>query len=110
MGGNYDESFQLEKVNIPMRYEEKLFGEKEVLGYMVSGHPLDGLARYCERRSRNTLILKKDIPHLKEEHDKNPEKFKEKLQKQYVNVLGVIMDFRKIITKNGKNMLFVSCE
>lgn len=93
-----------------MSYEQKLFGEKEVLGYMVSGHPLDGLKLYCQRRSRLVKNLKADMTTLKEAFQKDEKKFKDNLAKQQLSAVGIIIDMRKIITKTGKNMLFLYCE
>ena len=106
---DFDDSLVLKKEK-PFSYEQKLFWEKEVLGYMVSGHPLDSLKLYCQRRSRSTQNLKASLEELKLQHDENPEKFKEDLKKQQVQAVGIIIDMRKIVTKTGKNMLFLSCE
>ncbi len=106
---DFDDSIKLQEVT-PLSYEQKLFGEKEVLGYMVSGHPLDSLKLYCQRRSRSTKNLKASLSELKIKHDENPDKFKEDLQKQQIAAVGVIIDMRKVITKTGKNMLFLTCE
>ncbi|NDK10100.1 DNA polymerase III subunit alpha [Candidatus Gracilibacteria bacterium] len=106
---DFDDSIKLQEVT-PLSYEQKLFGEKEVLGYMVSGHPLDSLRLYCQRRSRSTKNLSSSLSDLKKIHDENPEKFKEDLQKQQIQAVGVIIDMRKIVTKTGKNMLFLTCE
>ncbi|NDK08151.1 DNA polymerase III subunit alpha [Candidatus Gracilibacteria bacterium] len=98
-----------------IRYEEKLFFEKEVLGFMVSGHPLDGLKRYCEKRSSNTKHLKMSLDELKllyekEETDEKKKKFLGDIREKPVKTIGVITDVRKIITKTGKNMVFLTCE
>ncbi len=108
-GEDFDDSFHLQEA-LPLSYEKKLFGEKEVLGYMVSGHPLDGLRPYCQRRSRNTKNLKADMASLKVASEKDEETFKQTLQKQQLSALGIIIDMRKIITKTGKNMMFLYCE
>ncbi|MCH8518427.1 DNA polymerase III subunit alpha [Candidatus Gracilibacteria bacterium] len=109
MIGGESQSFELEKV-LPMSFEKKLTGEKEVLGYMVSGHPLDGLKKYVMRRSKNTKYLKESLYALQMASEKNKEKFQEELQKNQVSVVAVLSDMRKIMTKNGKVMVFLSCE
>ncbi len=106
---DFNDSIVLKETK-PFSYEEKLFWEKQVLGYMVSWHPLDSLKLYCQRRSRSTENLKASIEELKEKFKKDEKKFKENLQKQQLQTVGVIMDMRKIITKTGKNMLFLYCE
>ncbi len=108
-GDDYDDSFILEEAP-KMSFEQTLFWEKEVLGYMVSGHPLDNLRLYCARRSRGTQNLRATLEELKIKSDENPEKFKSDLQKWQLQAVGIIIDMRKIITKTGKNMLFLYCE
>ncbi len=109
MGEEFDEGFELQEVP-GMSYEKKLFWEKEVLGYMVSGHPLDGLQNYCQRRSRWISYIKKSFEQLEILAKKDEKKFKQQLEKQQLSAIGVIVDTRKIITKNGKNMMFLYCE
>lgn len=103
------QNFELEKVP-PMSFEKKLAWEKEVLGYMVSGHPLDGLGKYATRRSQNIRYLKESLYALQQASEKNKEKFQEELQKNQVSCVAVLSDMRKIMTKNGKVMVFLSCE
>jgi len=93
-----------------LSFEEKLFWEREVLWYMVSGHPLDNLGLYCMRRSRNTHNLKASLHDLQEICKKDEKKFKDDLGKQQLSIVGVVMDMRKIVTKTGKNMMFLYCE
>ncbi|MFA5917367.1 MAG: DNA polymerase III subunit alpha [Candidatus Gracilibacteria bacterium] len=110
----YEENLVL-KNKEQIRYEEKLFFEKEVLGFMVSGHPLDGLKRYCEKRSSNTKYLKMSLDEIKqlyenEKTEENKKKFLSDIREKMVKTIGVITDVRKIITKTGKNMMFLTCE
>ena len=77
---------------------------------MVSGHPLDNLKLYCQRRSRSTLYLKEDFEKLQKRLQENEEKFKQDLQKQQVQVIGIVLNLRKVVSKTGKNMLFLNCE
>lgn len=98
-----------------MRYEEKLFFEKEVLGFMVSGHPLDWLKRYCEKRSSNTKYLKMSLDEIKllyekEDTEDKKKKFLSDIKEKQVKTIWVITDVRKIITKTWKNMMFLTCE
>jgi hypothetical protein len=49
-----------------------------MIGFWVSGHPLDGLGRYCARRSQNTKKLKMSFEELLElDKKENPEKYEE---------------------------------
>ena len=128
---------RLELIDIEkMTFEEKLAWEKEMIWFWVSWHPLDGLGRYCQRRSRNIKKLKMSFDELLQlDKKENPEKYeqltdiksldeqendskenKEKKKKNSFNnqeqaqVIGVITDFRKIFTKTGKPMMFLKCE
>ena len=104
-----DQSFQLEEVPA-MSFEKKLAWEKEVLGYMVSGHPLDGLKKYCARRSSNVWNMKKSLFEHQVEYDKKWKKYLEDISKKPISVVAYMSDMRKIVTKNGKNMVFLACE
>jgi DNA polymerase III alpha subunit len=55
-------------------------------------------------------MLKAPLEQLQQESKKDEKAFKDKLQKQQLSVVGIILDMRKIITKTGKNMLFLYCE
>ncbi len=97
-----------------MTYEEKLFWEKEVLGFMVSGHPLDGLKRYIEKRSNYNKMFKFSFDKIKElefkiKNEKEKKNFDDSL-KWFSIFIWVVVDIRKIITKTGKNMAFILCE
>lgn len=105
----YKETLELVDAK-PFNYEEKLFGEKEVLGFMVSGHPLDGLQTYCGRRSANTRYLKMPMEELTALQKEDEEKFKKDIWKAQPKAIGIILDIRKIITKTWKNMMFLYCE
>jgi DNA polymerase III alpha subunit len=50
-GSQFDNlKFSLEKAP-PMSYEERIRGEKLIMGYSVSGHGLDGLKKYVHKRT-----------------------------------------------------------
>ncbi len=98
-----------------IRYEEKLFFEKEVLWFMVSGHPLDWLKNYCDKRSSNIKYLKMPLEELKmlyekEETEEKKKKFLGDIREKQVKTIWVITDVRKILTKTWKNMMFLTCE
>ena len=71
---------------------EKLGWEKELLGLYVSSHPLNGFKKLLE--SRTVAISKID---------------KAMVDKKIV-VGGLVSSVKKIITKNGKPMLFLKLE
>ena len=112
-------------------FEEKLAGEKEMIGFAVSGHALDWLKRYCARRWQNTKKLKMTFEELLElDKIQNPEKYEppkvlemwidseketEKTKKlppkeEIVQAVWVVIDARKLITKTWKQMMFLKCE
>lgn len=107
------DSLSMKKVE-KLTYEQKLFWEKEVLWFMVSGHPLDGLKKYINKRSTNIKMLKFPLSQIKDQYEKKwneeeKKKFSDSLR-MYSTLVWVVVDFRKTITKNGKNMIFLYCE
>jgi len=74
-------------------YEEKLNGERDVIGFSISGHPLDGLSRYIAKRSQNTKILAMSF----EAYEALPQKQKDKME--ITQAVGYVRDFRTTMTK-----------
>ncbi len=136
MMDNYDESLKLPEV-WSFSAEERLVWEQEMIGFFVSGHPLDGLSRYCLRRSQNTKKLKmsfddlsqlpeyqpeekpeiKDDEVIKDMKDEKPDDTKKekkkpapKKEQEMVSAVGLVTDIRKIITKKWTPMLFLKCD
>ena len=89
IAGNYD--IKLEPAT-PAGNFEKLGWEKELLGLYVSSHPLNGFKKLFA--ARTTAISKIDINYV----DKK------------LIVGGLVSSIKKIITKNGKPMLFMKLE
>ncbi len=63
--------FELEFA-LPMTFEERMKGEKLIIGYPVSGHPLDGIEEFVKAKSKNIGVIydwieKKASPELLEE-------------------------------------------
>jgi len=71
---------------------EKLSWEKELLGLYVSSHPLNGFKKLFENKT--TAISKIDASFVEKK----------------VIVGGLVSSVKKIITKNGKPMLFIKLE
>jgi len=110
--------------------EERLSGEQEMIWFFVSGHPFDGLSRYCLRRSQNTKKLKMSFDELSQlpeyQVEEKPEikndeaisdaskaelkKVPEKREQEMVSCVGLITDIRKIITKKWTPMIFLKCD
>ncbi len=124
---DFEESLVLEDVS-PMSFEDKLSGEKEMIWFWVSGHPLDWLSRFCLKQSRNIKKLKMNFDELLEiDKKENPEKYEEKIdeenpenkdktsknnfpKQEELKAVWVITDFRKVVTKTWKTMVFLVCE
>lgn len=100
---------KLELVNSwDFEYEEKLKYEKEMIWFAVSGHPLDSLQKYCARRSVNTKKLKMTFEEL--EIIENNKSEKDKKKEETIQAIWAIINFRKIVTKTWKPMMFLNCE
>ncbi|HDJ30445.1 MAG TPA: DNA polymerase III subunit alpha, partial [bacterium] len=84
-------NFKLEDAK-PISLQEKLIWEKELLGLYVSAHPLENFKN----------ILKNKVLPIKE--------ISERLWGQRIKIGGIISGIKKIITRNGKPMLFVKVE
>ena len=86
-----------EKVKIPHRESwnrtERLAFEKEVLGFYLSEHPLDGLDHLFRPWTTGTIS-----------------QLKETQTKSHVRVIGLISALREIITKKGTRMAFGTVE
>ncbi len=128
----FEDKLELVKAD-EFSFEELLAWEKNMIGFYVSGHPLDWLQRYCSRRSNNIKKLKMSMEELLELDKKdNPEKYtspqpspqgegakskneklkpkKEKQKEEIVQAVWVVVDLRKLITKTWKQMMFLKCE
>jgi DNA polymerase III subunit alpha len=112
---DFSDKLQLKDNVKKMSFEEKLSWEKQMIGFPVSGHPLDGLKRYVEKRSINTKKLKTDFETLEKLEAKKQEENKKQPETKWDTTencqsVGVITDVRKITTKAGKLMVFLKCE
>ena len=76
----------------PAKLLEKLTWEKELLGLYVSSHPLNGFKKLFE--TKTTVVAKIDRSMVNKK----------------VVLGGLINNVKKIITKNGKPMLFIKFE
>jgi len=76
----------------PASSKEKLEWEKELLGLFVTSHPLESFKMLIEKKASPLIKITKEIEGKK------------------IKVAGIISKLKKIITKNGKPMLFVNLE
>ncbi|MBS9783927.1 DNA polymerase III subunit alpha [Candidatus Gracilibacteria bacterium] len=136
MSDTHEMSFELVRAE-PMSFEEKMKGEKAMIGYPVSGHPMEMVGDFVEEKSKNTKIIYDWIEKqnnggdLTEDVEKNEEKSKEETEKktdsedktkkkkpqkkqkddsQYVTLIGFIAEVRHIPTKSGGKMLIARVE
>ena len=100
---NQDEWLVLDKVE-PYNFEEKIFWEKQVIWFFISGHPLDGMSRYIQKRSQNDKIMKMSF----EDIELLPEK--QKSRNTIVQCVWYVKDIRKNMTKTWGVMVFLYCE
>lgn len=56
LAGQTGVAFTLESAS-PMTFEERMRGEREMIGYPVSGHPLDGMEEFVQKRSKNLSAI-----------------------------------------------------
>jgi len=134
MWEEFEDKLELEKNYKKFSFEDKLKWEKEMIGFAVSGHALDWLKKYCERRSNKIQKLRMDFDELLElDKKENPEKYeepkieemgldnkkkkkdekpkkKQERKQTPIQAVWVIADIRSIITKTGKKMMFLKCE
>jgi len=89
----------------PAIKSEKLAWEKELLGLFVSSNPLEDFRRILEKKttkiSEITLKLTKQRTH---------QFFWHRNSQNQVKIGGIISRMKKIITRNGKPMLFMDLE
>ena len=76
----------------PASLQQKLIWEKELLGLYVSSHPLENFKKILERKALPLKELKRNLFNQK------------------IRVGGIISSIKRILTKNGKPMLFMKLE
>ena len=85
--------------------KEKLTLEKTVLGIYLSGHPLSDYKEQFDKFSFNTSVL--DFFEEDEDHNKTYTEIKEG---EYVVMGGIISEFKRLATRSGQNMAFITVE
>ncbi len=124
--------FTLEEAK-PLTYEEKIRGEKQSIGYSVSGHALDGLKTYIEKRTigrEHVMAFRKKLEEYESfdaesseeageegaappapKADENAGKdAKKKERDPRVRFIGLVTSVRKVQTKTGKMMAIANCD
>lgn len=111
--------FSLEQAT-PMTFEQCIRGEKQSVGYCISGHGLDGLKTYIDKRTvgrEHVIAWKKKIAEkvvIEGEETIKPKtegetKAKKEAMKR-VRFIGLITNVRHVQTKTGKMMAIALCD
>jgi DNA polymerase-3 subunit alpha len=87
--------------------KEKLLWEKELLGLYISGHPLKPLEKILSKRA---IPIARIYQELLEEDRRSLYFIKKIGPGTRIRIAGLINKIKKIITRNGKPMLFVEIE
>jgi len=85
--------------------KEKLLWEKELLGLYVSGHPLKPLEKILQKKATPIAKIRESI-----EKESSFTFVRKIMPGTRIRVAGLINKIKRIITKNGKPMLFVEVE
>jgi len=88
----------------PATETERLTWEKELLGLYVTSHPLKGMKNILEEKTTSITNV------LSGKRSENQPRYSFSGVKQRTRIGGIISSLKKIITKNGKPMLFMGVE
>ncbi|MDR1906509.1 MAG: DNA polymerase III subunit alpha [Clostridiales bacterium] len=106
---------EMDELKVEVKYPDikeypenvKLVYEKEVLGMYISGHPLNDFIDEYKKLSFNMSMINKDND---EETDGEPAPNAAAQDDRYVTAGGVLTNFSKKMTKNGKMMAYAKLE
>ena len=85
--------------------KEKLVNEKAVVGIYLSGHPLSDYKDQFDKFSFSTSVL-----DFYEEDEDGNKTYTEIQEGQHVIMGGIISEFKRLSTKNGSTMAFLTVE
>jgi len=89
----------------PATKSEKIFWEKELLGLFVSSNPLEDFRKVLEKKTMKISDLASNLA------SRQPGRhFWQRNLSNQVRIGGIISKIKKIITRNGKPMLFMNLE
>ena len=101
---NKSDDIVVKKLDQKITKEEILEMEKEVLSMYVSGHPLDSYMSEIAKIKRMTIYEINQLSNVE-----SVESFK-KYEKERITICGMISKKRLMITKSGKEMMFLELE
>jgi DNA polymerase-3 subunit alpha len=102
-GAEINNQFQLIPA-APASKNEKLNWEKELLGLFISSHPLEGFKKIFDK----VLPISKITAEISDRSSLAPSKGHKRFQQ--IKTGGVISKIKKVLTRIGKPMLFLSLE
>ena len=92
----------------------KLLSEKQVLGFFISGHPMQNWQEVCrDWIGTSTELIKKmalNAPAVKQEEPKWGAGGMQRPKRKEVKFAGIIGEFKEIMTKKGSRMAFMQME
>lgn len=101
-----DEGLKIDYPDLPeYSSREKLINEKTVVGVYLSGHPLEDYKEQFSKFSFNTSLME----YYEEDEDGNREYTEIKDGEQIV-MGGIISEFKRLTTKSGQVMAFITVE
>ena len=101
-----DEGLKIDYPDLPeFSSREKLINEKAVVGVYLSGHPLEDYKEQFAKFSFNTSLME----YYEEDEDGNREYTEIKDGEQIV-MGGIISEFKRLTTKSGQVMAFITVE
>jgi len=99
----------------PVVSAKKLEWEKELLGLFISGHPLESFKKSLAKKTipiskiHQDLVKKEERPGLPISQIPGPF-FKKIMPGNRIKIYGLISKIKKIITKSGRPMFFITIE
>ncbi len=91
-------------------YMEKLETERELLGFYVSGHPLDSYASMIKSITTYSIHRVQELAREGRFKVDPADKMRWKAKKEVANLAGLVTYFREIMTKKGDRMAFATLE
>ena len=102
-----EQAIEIHYPNIPeFETMEKLSKEKSVLGVYVSGHPFEKFLPYFKDRTFNCSMLNE----YEEDEETGRKTYHDIQDGQQITMGGMISDYKKLKTRSGSFMAFVTVE
>jgi DNA polymerase-3 subunit alpha len=102
-----EQAIEIQYPNVPeFETMEKLSKEKSVLGVYVSGHPFEKFLPYFKDRTFNCSML----TEYEEDEETGRKTYHDIQDGQQVTMGGMISEFKKLKTRSGSFMAFVTVE